>query len=173
MLQKCYALCFDLHGQLVWKSVADRFLFVIFTFVISNHDQKYSIFPSYFFEKKSCVNLVISCTLCSDFFTNKLFFVCPQVARGLVYTIGLELDNEQISYITSNIFTLTVFKFAQYYFSRTPRCANLSTARINIRANWSNFSNFEILYVWSYMSYLWIGIICVRCISNLTQDMRL
>ena len=30
--------------------------------------------------------------------------------------------------------TLTVFKFAQYYFSRTPRCANLSTARIIFRA---------------------------------------
>ena len=41
--------------------------------------------------------------------------------------------------------TLTVFKFAQYYFSRTPRCANLSTARIIVRANRSNFPNFEIL----------------------------
>ena len=41
--------------------------------------------------------------------------------------------------------TLTVFKFAQYYFSRTSRCANLSTARIIVRANRSNFPNFEIL----------------------------
>ena len=42
--------------------------------------------------------------------------------------------------------TLSVLKFAQYYFSRTPRCANLSTARIIVRAKRSDFSNLKILY---------------------------
>ena len=41
------------------------------------------------------------------------------------------LANEQ-EHISS---TLSVLKFAQYYFSRTPRCANLSTARIFVRAD--------------------------------------
>ena len=37
--------------------------------------------------------------------------------------------------------TLSVSKFTQYYFSCSPRCANLSTARTFVRAKRSNFSN--------------------------------
>ena len=37
--------------------------------------------------------------------------------------------------------TLSVLKFAQYYFSRTARCANLSTARIFVRAKRSKIKN--------------------------------
>ena len=81
------------------------FYIMIFALVISNNKLKYSILLSYLFKKESCVNLVIWCVLYSDSFTNKLIYFCPQVARGLVYTIDLELDHEQISYITSNIFT--------------------------------------------------------------------
>ena len=44
-----------------------------------------------------------------------------------------------------NVNTLGVFKFAQYYFSRTPTCANLSTARIIVRAKSSNISNLKNL----------------------------
>ena len=36
--------------------------------------------------------------------------------------------------------TFSVSKFAQYYFSRSPRCANLSTARTIVRAKRSNIS---------------------------------
>ena len=80
------------------------FFIMIFPFLISNDNLKYSILPSYFIEEKSLVSLVIHCRLYSDSFTNKKIFVCPQFARGLVYGIGLEVNHEQISYITSNIF---------------------------------------------------------------------
>ena len=53
-------------------------------------------------------------------------------------------DNVNMENIQS---TLSVFEFAQYYFSHTPRCVNLSTVRIIVRAKRSNFSNLKILQI--------------------------
>ena len=41
----------------------------------------------------------------------------------------------------NDMHTLNLLKFAQYYFSRTPRCANLSTARRFVRAKRSKIKN--------------------------------
>ena len=56
-----------------------------------------------------------------------------------------EMDDSEtwteFRFLKNDLYTLSVLKFAQYYLSRTPICANLSTARIFVRAKRSKIKN--------------------------------
>ena len=130
------------------------FFIMIFPFLISNDNLKYSILPSYFIEEKSLVSLVIHCRLYSDSFTNKKIFVCPQFARGLVYGIGLEVNHEQISYITSiylhaKLFCGISILVPRYLFTLKswPRSGNI----VIPGPQWSYCTIYELKCLWLAM----------------------
>ena len=59
-------------------------------------------------------------------------FICMLTLRSSCSTSFERYENFLLT-------TLCLFKFAQYYFSRTPRCVNSGTAQIIVRAKRSDF----------------------------------